>query len=88
MFTVAAIVMWTMAMAVLAELLPWLAAQLPQWVGAMPDLASWTWPLGPTMREDTSPSAATPGTAQATPSSMRMAIRRRTARTYHRTVAP
>lgn len=42
--TVAVIVMWTVAMSMLAQLLPWLAAQLPQWVGAMPDLSSWPWP--------------------------------------------
>lgn len=44
MFTVVAILIWTVAMSMLTELLPWLAAQLPQWAGAIPDLSSWPWP--------------------------------------------
>ncbi len=38
------LVIWTVGMAALAQLLPWLAAQLPQWVGALPPASSWPWP--------------------------------------------
>ena len=40
---------WTAGMALMAQLLPWLAVQLPQWAGALPPLDSLPWPtwLGP-----------------------------------------
>lgn len=40
---------WTAGMALLAQLLPWLAVQLPQLAGALPPLDTLHWPtwLGP-----------------------------------------
>ena len=38
------LLLWTAGMAATAELVQWLAAQLPQWVGTMPELKPWPWP--------------------------------------------